>query len=256
MRLRMILEYDGTEFSGWQIQPDRPTIQEALEKALRTILGETIRVAAAGRTDAGVHARGQVAAFTTEGSPDLGSLQRSLNALVGPNVTVCELSVARSDFDPRRDAIAREYQYRIRNHSWPSPFSRRTAWHVHHPLDVAAMAEAADLLVGEHDFRSFQASDCDAENSVRRIFRSEFVHDEEDLVYVIAATAFLRHMVRNIVGTLVEVGQGDRSVADFGRLLTAGDRRLAGPTAPPHGLCLVRVDYDPAVFLPSARRSP
>lgn len=240
----MVLEYDGAEFSGWQIQPDRPTIQEAIEKALRTILGGMVRVEAAGRTDAGVHARGQVAAFTTEASPDLASLQRSLNALVRPFIAVRELSAACPDFDPRRDAVAREYHYRIRNHPWPSPFSRRTAWHLRDPLDVAAMEQAARLLVGEHDFRSFQAADCDAENPVRRIYRSELVREADDLVYVVSATAFLRHMVRNIVGTLVEVGRGERSVAEFQDLLAARDRKRAGPTAPPHGLCLIRVDYE------------
>lgn len=256
MRLRMLLEYDGGEFFGWQIQPDRPTIQDALERALKTILREPVRVEAAGRTDAGVHARGQVAAFTTETILGRAPLQRSLNALVGPSIVVRDLELAPPEFDPRRDAVAREYQYRIRNRPWSSPFSRRTAWHVHQSLDVSAMAEAAEILEGEHDFRSFQAADCDAENPVRRVYRSDWTVDGEDLVYEIQATAFLRHMVRNVVGTLVEVGRGERSVADFQELLAACDRTLAGPTAPAHGLCLVRVVYDPPIFLPTSSQRP
>jgi tRNA pseudouridine38-40 synthase len=243
MRVRMVVAYDGGEFSGWQLQPDRPTVQAALESALGRVLGHAVRVEGAGRTDAGVHARGQVAAFMTERSPDLRALQLSLNALAGPAVSILEMTPAADDFDPRRDAARRVYEYRIRNHPWPSPFSRRYAWHVHGPLDAGAMRRAATLVVGEHDFSSFQASDCDAEHAVRRIERSELRPEGDDLVYEVAATAFLRHMVRAIVGTLVEVGRGDRTVEDFGRLVAARDRRLAGPTAPAHGLCLVRVEY-------------
>jgi tRNA pseudouridine38-40 synthase len=239
----MVLEYDGTDFSGWQIQPDRPTVQETLERALETILGETVRVEAAGRTDAGVHARGQVAAFSTTNQPNLASLQRGLNALAAGAITVLDLVEVNVDFDPRRDAVRRIYEYRIRNHRWPSPFSRRYVWHVRQSLDVEAMSRAAAMLLGEHDFSSFQAADCDAENPVRRVLRSELLQEGPDVTYVIEATAFLRHMVRNVVGTLVEVGRGGRSAADFGRILEARDRRVAGPTAPAHGLCLVRVDY-------------
>jgi tRNA pseudouridine38-40 synthase len=245
MRLAMVVEYDGTDYSGWQVQPDRPTIQGALERALATVLGRETRVEAAGRTDAGVHARGQVAAFTTnERPPDLPTLQRSVNALAGRGIVVRELREAAEDFDPRRDARRRTYEYQVDNRRWASPFHARYAWHVRDPLDVEAMSSAAAVLVGEHDFRSFQAADCDADNPVRRVFESRVIPHDEGFVYRVTATAFLRHMVRNILGTLVEVGRGERTLEQFGELLAARDRRRAGPTAPPHGLCLVEVEYE------------
>jgi tRNA pseudouridine38-40 synthase len=243
MRLAMVVEYDGTDYFGWQIQPDRPTVQGALEKALSTILGEAVRLEAAGRTDAGVHARGQVAAFSTERSIEPSSLHRGVNALCGRGIVVRDLRRAADDFDPRRNARSRSYEYRIHNAPWPSPFSARYAWHVHTPLDVAAMCHAAKMLVGEHDFSSFQASDCDAENPIRRVLESDLGDDDGEIVYRVTATAFLRHMVRTIVGTLAEVGRHERSVEDFQALLVERDRTRAGPTAPPQGLCLMRVTY-------------
>jgi tRNA pseudouridine38-40 synthase len=244
MRFRMVVEYDGTDYSGWQIQPERQTIQGALQQALRTITGETVRVDGAGRTDAGVHAEGQVVAFSLERGFDLRVLQRGLNGICAPGIVVREILPTAETFDPRREATRRSYEYAIDNRPWPSPFRRRYAWHVHRPLDRSVIRDAAATLVGEHDFAAFQAADCDAENSVRRVFTSEVEGEAGDLVYRITATAFLRHMVRTIVGTLVEVGKGERSVGDFAELLTLRDRRLAGGTAPPHGLCLVRVEYD------------
>ena len=244
MRFRATVEYDGTDFAGWQLQPDAVTIQGTLEKALATILGHPVRVEAAGRTDAGVHARGQVVAFETVRPVDPRKLLKSWNALAGPAIAIHELTEARAEFDPRRDAKRRTYEYRIHNAAFASPFTRRLAWHVHESLDAEAMNAAAGRLVGEHDFSAFQAADCDAENPVREIFESCVTRNGEELVHRIVATAFLRHMVRAIVGTLVEVGHGERSVADFERVFVARERPQAGPTAPAHGLCLVRVDYD------------
>lgn len=244
MRLAMVVEYDGTEYSGWQVQPDRPTIQQALETALGTILGHAVRVEASGRTDAGVHALGQVAAFSTERRVELRALHKGLNALAGAGIVVRELREAAESFDPRRDARRRTYEYSIDNRPWPSPFRARYAWHVHAPLDIDSMQQAARLLVGEHDFASFQAADCDADGSIRRVFESGWRRRDEEIVYRVSATAFLRHMVRTIVGTLVEVGRRERAVESFDALLAARDRKLAGPTAPAQGLALVRVDYD------------
>jgi tRNA pseudouridine38-40 synthase len=251
VRIGMVLEYDGTDYHGWQIQPDRPTVQGVLEGALATILGERVRLDAAGRTDAGVHARGQVAAFSTGRPVDCAKLQRGLNALCGPEIVAQRVGLVGDDFDPRRDARSRLYEYRIRNAPWTSPFTRRHSWHVHRVLDRSVMQRAAAALVGEHDFSSFQAADCDAENPTRQVFESSWETVGEDLVFRIEATAFLRHMVRNMVGTLVEVGSRERTVEDFLDVLAARDRTRAGVTAPPHGLCLVKVAYD-TLFAASA----
>jgi tRNA pseudouridine38-40 synthase len=245
MRLAMVVEYDGTEYFGWQIQPDRPTIQGSLEKALATILGEKVRLDAAGRTDAGVHARGQVAAFSTERSVHIASLHRGVNALCGQGIVVRELGAVTDGFDPRREARNRSYEYRIHNAPWPSPFSARYSWHVHRELDAAAMRRAAASLVGERDFSSFQAADCDADNPVRRVLESDVESVGAEIVYRVRATSFLRHMVRNIVGTLVEVGRGERAADTVPALLDLRDRTLAGSTAPPQGLCLVSVELGP-----------
>ncbi len=243
MRFKLIVQYDGTDYHGWQIQPDGATIQGVLEDAIRRMLGESTRVAAAGRTDAGVHALGQVVSFSVQRSVPLETLVRGLNALTPRDISICAVDVVSDDFDPRRAARSRVYTYRIWNARWPSPFWRRYAWHVPRALDDERMCAAAACLVGEYDFSSFQAAGCDAEHAVRRVLRSEITRDGPLLVYTIEATAFLRHMVRNIVGTLVEVGTAQRAVADLPRLLAARDRTLAGPTVPACGLCLTQVNY-------------
>ena len=245
MQLRLTVEYDGEAYRGWQLQPGGATIQAVLEQALATALRERVRVRGAGRTDAGVHARGQVAAVRLRDVPaDLAKLQKSLNALTPDDVAVRAIEVVGDEFDPRRHARSRAYEYRILNAAAPSPFWRRHAWHVPRPLDDEAMRTAAGVLEGEHDFAAFRAADAEAVRStVRRAFASRIDRDGELLLYRIEATAFLKHMVRNIVGTLVEIGSGVRPPADMGRVLESRDRTLAGPTAPPHGLCLVAVRY-------------
>jgi tRNA pseudouridine38-40 synthase len=240
----MVVEYDGTDYCGWQLQTDLPTIQGALERALGTILGHAVRVEASGRTDSGVHALGQVAAFSTPGHADARTMLRSLNGLAGKGIVIRGLREVHDSFDPRRDASRRTYEYAIDNRPYPSPFRRRFSWHVPAPLDVERMSSAASALVGRHDFASFQAADCDAEGSEREVFESVLEPRGDELIYRIAATSFLRHMVRNIVGTLVEVGRGARDADSIAALLAARDRRLAGATAPPRGLFLVRVDYE------------
>jgi tRNA pseudouridine38-40 synthase len=243
MRFKLIVEYDGTDYHGWQIQPDGPTIQGVLEDAIRRMLGESVRVAAAGRTDAGVHAAGQVVSFSLERDVASDRLLRGLNALTPRDISISAAEIVSDDFDPRRAARSRVYVYRIWNARWPSPFWRRYAWHIPRPLNVHDMAAAAAHLIGEHDFTSFQAAGCDAEHAVRYVRRSEIASADSLLTYTIEATAFLRHMVRNIVGTLVEIGSGQRAPDDIRRLLAARDRTLAGPTGPACGLCLTRVSY-------------
>ena len=245
MQLRLTVEYDGEAYKGWQLQPDGPTVQAVLEAALTTALREPVRVRGAGRTDAGVHARGQVAAVrVTQVPADLAKLQKSLNALTPDDVAVREIAVVDDDFDPRRQARSRVYEYRILNAPAPSPFWRRHAWYLPRALDVEAMAAAAAVLVGEHDFAAFRAADAEVlRSTVRRALVSRIDREDELLVYRIEATAFLKHMVRNIIGTLVEVGSGARPAADVSAVLASRDRGRAGPTAPPHGLCLVAVRY-------------
>ncbi|MGD9763360.1 MAG: tRNA pseudouridine(38-40) synthase TruA [Candidatus Binatia bacterium] len=242
MHYRLFIEYDGTDFHGWQLQPGARTVQGELEAAVARLFGAPARVAAAGRTDAGVHACGQVATFRVDAdvSPDVVS--RALNALTAADLVVRAADVVADEFDPRRAARQRCYVYRIWNRREPSPFWRRYAWHVPYLLDLALMNRAAAELLGEHDFSSFRAAGCEAAGPVRRVLRSEVRQEGALLCYEIAATAFLRHMVRNIAGTLVEVG-GARRDADLTPLLAARDRTQAGITAPAHGLCLQHVAY-------------
>jgi tRNA pseudouridine38-40 synthase len=243
MRFKLVIEYDGTDYHGWQVQPNGATIQAVLEAAIARMLGEATRVVAAGRTDAGVHASGQVVSFSLQRAISADALMQGLNALTPRDIGIKAVEAVADDFDPRRTARSRVYVYRIWNARWMSPFWRRYTWHVPQPLDAECMRAAAAALVGEHDFSSFQAAGCDAAHPVRRVLRSEIEHTESLIVYTIEATAFLRHMVRNIVGTLVEVGRAERPVDDVARLLAARDRALAGPTAPACGLCLTRVSY-------------
>ena len=245
MQLRLTVEYEGTAYRGWQLQPDGPTVQAVLEQALSTALRERVRVRGAGRTDAGVHACGQIAAVRVREVPaDLERLQKSLNALTPDDVAVRNITVVDDAFDPRRHARSRVYEYRIWNVAAPSPFWRRHAWHVPSQLDLAAMDEAARVLEGEHDFASFRAADAEpVRSTVRRVLESSLRVDGRLLVYRVEATAFLKHMVRNVIGTLVEVGRGERVAGTFRELLAVRDRTRAGATAPAHGLVLVDVRY-------------
>jgi tRNA pseudouridine38-40 synthase len=242
MQYRLIVEYDGTDFHGWQLQPGARTVQGELEGAVATLFGAHQRVTAAGRTDAGVHAAGQVVCFHAVRELPVDVVRRALNALTGPDLAVRAVECVGDEFDPRRHAASRRYLYRIWNRAEASPFWRRYSWRVSRQLDLAAMQDAASQLVGARDFTSFQGAGCDAAHARRRVLRSGLTRDGALLVYEIEATAFLRHMVRNIVGTLVEIGLGERP-ADLRPLLDARDRRQAGATAPAAGLCLVEVRY-------------
>ena len=243
MNIKLTIEYDGTRYHGWQIQSTGETIQSVLEKAVSIFFGKPTRIIGSGRTDAGVHALGQVANFFCDQEPDPHRLQRGLNALTPEDITIKEVTIVPDSFDARRDGRSRLYEYRILNRSTPSPFHLNRAWHVHDPLDVQSMREAIRFLQGEHDFSAFQAAGCDAIHPVRKIYRTSLDERNELLVYTIEATAFLRHMVRNIVGTLVEIGRKQRTPESFAELLRVRDRTKAGPTAPAHGLFLMAVKY-------------
>lgn len=252
-RTKMILEYMGTRYSGWQKQPHAPSVQEELESALSTLLREDIEVLGAGRTDAGVHAYGQVATFDTSADVDLGKVRWSLNAILPDDIAVKELEEVPYEFDARRDAAWREYHYFILNRPYPSAFFSGLTLHIARPLDVASMDAAAKHLIGKHDFAAFcQISEVEG-STVREVLEAEVKSDGnivwageplEGLVTIrVRAQAFLYNMVRIIAGTLLDVGSGKLSPDDVRSILDSKDRTKAGRTAPPHALTLVKVAY-------------
>lgn len=242
-RMLLIVQYDGTGYHGFQRQAGQMTVQERLEQTLERVLGEPVKITAAGRTDAGVHALGQAVSFTTRNPIPLPNLVRALNDALPVDVAIAGAQVVAERFHPRRDAVSKLYSYRILNRELPSPFICRYAWHVPEPLDLELMQAAAEKLLGEHDFAAFCASGSSVKSTVRRLSRLDLTR-EGDLIEIRAqANGFLYMMVRIIVGTLVEVGRGRLSVEEVGRILVARDRSRAGPTAPPQGLCLVAVSY-------------
>ncbi len=242
-RIRLVLEYDGTDFAGWQRQENASTIQAAIEEAMRRITGEQLVVHGAGRTDAGVHALGQVAALSTRSRLEVERLRRALCALLPPAIAVVAADEVEPGFDPRRHARGKHYRYRIWNHPAPSPIEARHSWHRAQRLDERAMAEAAAVLCGEHDFAAFRAADCERRTTVRRVSRLEVRREGRLLLVDVEATAFLKNMVRIIVGTLHEVGRGKLDAEGVARILEGRDRTRAGPTAPARGLFLMAVNY-------------
>jgi len=244
--VKLVLEYDGTRYVGWQVQPNGPSVQAEVERALETLHKAPRRVTAAGRTDAGVHALGQVASFFEREPLPLTAYLQGMNALLPPDVAVRAASLEPDGFDARRSATGKRYRYRIENGPARSPLSRVVAWEHFRPLDADAMRAATVHLLGRHDFACFQASDCACEHAVREIRRCEVTGERGGRIdLVLEATAFVKHMVRNITGTLCEVGTGKRSPESLKSLLLTRDRTLAGPTAPPHGLCMEEVFYGP-----------
>ena len=246
--LRITLEYDGTDFSGWQRQAQgERTVQGCLEGALAELAergGPPVTVMGSGRTDAGVHAQGQVASVTLATRLAPAELRRALNAKLPPDMAVLDVALAPEGFDARRSATGKCYRYAIWNGAERSPLRARRYAFVPLALDLAAMQQAAAALVGEHDFAAFQAAGSEVAHTTRALRRAEVAGEPGGEVQLeFEASGFLRHMVRNLAGTLIEVGQGRRSVASVGELLAARDRRLAGPTAPARGLTLLWVAY-------------
>jgi tRNA pseudouridine38-40 synthase len=241
---RLLLEYDGTDFEGWQLQPGARTVQGALEEAFARITGRRVVVYGAGRTDAGVHAAGQVANARAETRLEPPVLQRALNASLPRDVAVRALAAVPDAFDARRDARSKLYLYRVWNAATRSPLHERWSHPLPAPLELCAMRAAAEALLGTHDFASFRAAGGEGRTSVRTLSRLELSGERGgELRFEVEGNAFLRHMVRNLVGTLLEVGRGRRPADWPAEVLAARDRRLAGPTAPARGLTLVRVDY-------------
>jgi tRNA pseudouridine38-40 synthase len=242
-RFRIVVEYDGTDFSGWQRQVGQRTVQETLEDAIRDMTGETPFVRAAGRTDAGVHANGQVASFDLTANIPPRGLLRGLNSILPADVAIVDVAEAAPDFDARFSARGKVYRYTVWNHFVRSPRLARTAWHVREPVDVDVIRRAAAALVGEHDFRAFRASDCDRKTTNRIVRRLDVERQGPLLTFDIEATAFLKNMVRIVVGTLVDIGRGRIGDDAPARMLATGDRSAGGMTAPPGGLTLLRVIY-------------
>jgi tRNA pseudouridine38-40 synthase len=244
-RVKLAVAYDGTAYAGWQVQPNGTTVQSVMEDVLARILQEPVRVRAAGRTDAGVHAREQVVDFADAGVRDLETIFHGGNALLPPDIRILSASAVPETFDAMRQATEKEYRYFLYQSPVASPFLSRYAWHIEKPLDLAAVRQGLSHLVGEHDFTSFRGQGCTARSPVRTIFRAEVAnHDVPGLVSIdVAGAGFLRHMVRNIVGTVVNAGKGKHSADHIGEILRARDRSAAGLNAPPHGLFLWRVVY-------------
>ncbi len=246
-RLRFEVAYDGTDFSGWQVQPGLPTIQGVLQEIIGGIEGKPVHVAASGRTDAGVHAMAQVAAVTLENRIPADNFRRAVNRLLPPTIRIKHVSETALEFHPRFDARRKTYEYRIYREEVCPPFERRYVYYHPYPLDEAAMIATAPLLEGEHDFSAFAASDQRDESEpckARTIYRSTMARNGSLLIYQVTGSGFLKHMVRNIVGTLLEVGKENLRQQDILARLIGANGVHPGPTAPASGLFLMSVEYD------------
>lgn len=252
--IKITLQYDGTDYSGWQVQKKERTIQQIIEDAIYTVTGERLRITGAARTDAGVHAFAQIAAFKTQSNLEPQVFLRAINANIPHDIRVINAEECSEDFHPRYSAKNKTYSYRISHKGAYAVFLRRYSWQVPYQLNCDLMREAVEYLIGTHDFSCFRASGCSSKNPVRIIFKIEIVEDSfvdfmnfkfnVPLIKIsIQADAFLRHMVRNIVGTLVEIGRGKQPVSYTKEVLGFKDRRFSGPTAPAQGLFLEEINY-------------
>ena len=242
--IRLTVAYDGTNYHGFQRQrPPVIAVQNVLEAKLETVFGDSIELAASGRTDAGVHAYGQVVNFFTDGRIPVERIPLAVNSLLPDDIVVLEAADADFDFSARHSAKSKTYIYRIQRGSFPNPFTRNYAWYVGRPLDIHAMREALAMVLGTHDFTSFRASGGAPMSPVRTMYRAEIGEKGDLMEITIHGNGFLYHMVRNMVGTLVNVGLGRISVAGFREILEARDRKKASPTAPAQGLYLFSVEY-------------
>ena len=245
-RIRIAVSYDGTDYHGWQVQPGVPTIQRVLEEVLSEIEGDVVHVDGSGRTDAGVHALAQVAAFRLSNPIPLPNLKKAMNRLLPRDIRVLETAEAHESFHPRYDAVAKTYEYRLLRAETCLPFDRRYVYHYPYPLDEARMIEAARMLEGEHDFSAFAAADpvdTLGRSKVRTIFSSCLTREGDRLIYRVRGRGFLKHMVRNIVGVLLEAGKGNLGPEGISIRLTPGCKIPPGPSAPARGLFLIGVEY-------------
>ena len=242
--IKFVLEYDGAHYNGWQRQKNLPTIQGMIEDKIQMITGEPTTLISSGRTDAGVHALHQVCNFITNSGIDPESLRKGLNSLLPDDIFIKNAEYIPTDFHSRYSTLSKTYEYRILNRTQPDVFLRTSSWHIGPELDILEMEKSMTLLLGEHDFSSFRSSGSGNINPVRTMLRAEIQGPNHGLLQLIfEADGFLRHMVRNIVGTIAEVGMGKMSAEAFSEILHARDRRKAGIKAPPQGLFLVMVRY-------------
>ncbi len=239
----LTIEYDGTAYVGWQIQPNGIAVQEVVEKALIEILGHKVHVHASGRTDAGVHARGMMAHFQTDTNRPLKAFREGVNSFLPQDVAIKEVREMPADFHARFAAKGKWYRYTIYQSEVRSPLVARSAWYLRGCLDLGLMRKAAKNLVGEHDFRAFRSSSCLAKTTVREIFSIDISSDNEFIYIDVRGSGFLKNMVRMIVGTLVDVGLGRRPAGDVATLVAGTDEMVCGQTAPAQGLCLQEVWY-------------
>jgi len=245
-RYKLTIEYDGAPFAGWQIQADRPTVQGVLTAAVEALSGEKTPVQGAGRTDAGVHARGQVAHVDLAKEWDTDTVRDALNAHLRPNpVAILSAERVADGFNARTSAVRRHYLYRIINRRADLTLDAGHAWRVPRPLDAAAMHAAAQRLVGKHDFTTFRSTECQAKSPVKTLQRLDVERAGDDVIVLASARSFLHSQVRSMVGSLVMVGEGKWSADDLSSVLAAADRTACGQVAPPDGLYLMRVDYEP-----------
>jgi tRNA pseudouridine38-40 synthase len=242
--IKLNIEYDGTHYRGWQVQREDQTVQGMIEEKLAVLTGERVHLIGSGRTDAGVHAFGQVAHFKTKSQMDIRTIQRALNSLLPSDIVVQKAEEVGEGFHARKQSKSKIYEYRILNRNLRSAFLQGYAWHIPPKLDFREMKKASQRLIGEHDFSSFRSVGSPTRTAVRKVIRAEWNRDRNGLLrFEIEANGFLKQMVRSIVGTLVEVGKGKINSEAFRRILESKDRKMAGPTAPAHGLFLKEVKY-------------
>ncbi|HDL63876.1 MAG TPA: tRNA pseudouridine(38-40) synthase TruA [Proteobacteria bacterium] len=242
-RIKLTLEYDGTGYAGWQVQPKSDTIQRRVEEALAKVLQEKVRIHGSGRTDAGVHARGQVAHFDTGSNLPLKNIRDGANTYLPPDIAIIRIEEAAPDFHARYSARGKIYLYRVLLRETRSPLSRNYTYRLSLPVDIENIRIAARNLIGRHDFSAFEASGSSIKDKVRQLSRLEIRKEGENLEFEFQGNGFLYKMVRNIVGTLIEVGKGNISPEEVKDILGSKDRTRAGPTAPAAGLCLIQVLY-------------
>lgn len=243
-RYRLLIEYDGTGFSGWQSQAEGTGIQDYLQRAIHRFTGETVVIKGAGRTDAGVHALGQVCHFDIDKTLRTDTIRDAGNVHLRPYpITIVSAEEVPESFDSRFSAVKRHYRYRVFSRRAPPTLDRHLVWHVPVPLDVARMAEATKVLLGRHDFTTFRSSDCQAKSPVKTLDQLDVIEADGEIHFLVSARSFLHNQVRSMVGGLRKVGDGRWTVADLQASLEAADRTACAPVAPPEGLCLMRVDY-------------